>query len=133
MSLTQFSNHLSFSFAIQELGLVKPSVYYGKTLIWIEEQSPFGIPKMVILGLSPYTKESTKVYLISIENEKAQYSFQLNKNPLGISIQEVVTSWTKLIEGLSETPWVPVESLKSIAGDHIGHQLMPCLESMTRS
>ena len=133
MNLTQFSNHLSFSFAIQELGLVKPSVYYGKTLIWIEGQSHSGQLKTAILGLSPCMKEFTKAYVVSTENGMGQYSYRLSKNPLGISIQEVVTLWTKLIEGLCKEPWVPIENLRYITGDHIGHQLTPCLVSTTRS
>lgn len=133
MNLTQFSNLLSFSFAIQELGLVKPSVYYGKTLIWIDAQSHSGQPKTVILGLSPCTKEYTKAYVVLTENDQGQYSYQLNKNPSGISIQEVETLWTKLIGGLSKVPWVPIESLRYTIGDPTGLQHMPYLASTTKS
>ena len=133
MNLTQFSSHLSFSFAIQELGLVKPSLYYGKTSIWINGQSHSGQPKTVILGLFPCTTEFIKLYVVSTENDKGQYSYQLSKNPSGISIQEVVTSWTKLIEGLCKEPWVPIDDLRYTIGDPIGPQHMPYLVSTTRS
>ena len=121
MLLTQFSNHLSFSFAIQELELAKPSVYYGRTLIWINGLSHSGTPRTAILGLSPCTTEYTKAYVCLTENGKVQYSYQLHSNPLGISIQDSVTLWTKLIQGLSKVPWVKTEDLKFTTGDHIGH------------
>ena len=121
MLLTQFSNHLSFSFAIQELELGKPCVYYGKTLIWINGLSHSGTPRTAILGLSQSMTEYTKAYVVLTEKEKVQYLSQLNKNPLGITTQEAVTLWTKLIGMLSKEPWVPTENLKYITGDPIGH------------
>lgn len=133
MNLTQFSDHLSFAFAIQELELEKPSVYYGKTLIWIDGQLHSGQQRTVILGLSPCTKGYTKAYVVLTENDLGQYSYRLNKNPLGISIQEVVTLWTKLIGGLSTTPWVPIENLRYTIGDPTGLQHMPYLESTIKS
>ena len=122
MNLTQFSDHLLFSFAIQELGLVKPFVYYGKTSIWINGESSFGKPKTVILGLSQCTTGYTKAYVVSTENEKVQYFSQLNSNPLGITITEALRCWTKLMQKPLKEPLVITKDLLSITGDHIGHQ-----------
>ena len=124
MNLTQFSDHLSFSFAILELGLVKPYAYVGKTSIWINGQSHSGKPKTVILGLSRCTLGYMKAYVCLTDQGKVRYSSQHSTNHSNISIQEAVTLWTKLIGKLSKEHLMEQENLKCITGDHIGHQPM---------
>ena len=120
MSLTPFSNHLSFSFAIQELGLVKPLAYYGKTSIWINAESYSGKPRTVILGLSQCITGFMKAYVVSTENEQVQYFSQQSSSLSHISLTETLSLWTKLIQTLSKEPLVVQKDSQYITGDHIG-------------